>query len=208
MFLCHLDQEEWLRSQVYLMQQTAKTSAGSDRNADGDDDDGDGFAAMQTTLEVAKWGFCPHGLIGGSARILFNGCRLRRRPPDINYFMDFTVFHVFNTPFIDFNEVSRHTRTTGRDTVVQRPRFPGQIHFPSFQIHVVVGKTKINTFAKHSTFSTGLQETLWGKMSVMTMGSFHIFTKIVSLTCFLQVKVLISPKPWFSRSLFEEILLL
>jgi len=40
--------------EVYLMQQTAKTSVGSERNADGDDDDGDGFAAMQTTLEVSK----------------------------------------------------------------------------------------------------------------------------------------------------------
>jgi len=40
---------------VYLMQQSATTVAGSERNADDNtDDDGDGFAAMQTTMEVSK----------------------------------------------------------------------------------------------------------------------------------------------------------
>jgi len=41
--------------EVYLMQKSATTVPGSERNADDNtDDDGDGFAAMQTTLEVSK----------------------------------------------------------------------------------------------------------------------------------------------------------
>ena len=39
-----------------------------------------------------------------------------------------------------------------------------------------------------------LWETGWGKMTVMTVGSFHVFIKIVNLTRVLQVKVLIFHK--------------
>ena len=41
-------------------------------------------------------------------------------------------------------------------------------------------------------------------MSAMTMGSFHVFMKTVTLTCVLQVKVHISKKPRFSCSLFKR----
>jgi len=41
--------------EVYLMQKDATTVLGSDRDADSSsDDDGDGFAAMQTTIEVSR----------------------------------------------------------------------------------------------------------------------------------------------------------
>ena len=39
-----------------------------------------------------------------------------------------------------------------------------------------------------------LWETGWGKMTVMTVGSFHVFIKIVTLTRVLQVRVHVFPK--------------
>ena len=56
------------------------------------------------------------------------------------------------------------------------------------------GKTDFNIFVKSQTFIMGLEETAWGKMTVMTVGSFHIFVIIVTLICFLQVKAHVSPK--------------
>ena len=50
------------------------------------------------------------------------------------------------------------------------------------------GKTDFNTFVKSETFIMGLQETAWGKMTEMTVGSFHVFTEIVTLTSVLHVK--------------------
>ena len=49
----------------------------------------------------------------------------------------------------------------------------------------------------------GLWETAWGKMSVMTVGSFHVFTKIVTLTCVLQVKLHFFEKTHFADSLYK-----
>jgi len=40
----------------------------------------------------------------------------------------------------------------------------------------------------------GLEETAWGKMIVMTVGSFHVFAKIVTLTGVLHVKAHVFPK--------------
>ena len=50
---------------------------------------------------------------------------------------------------------------------------------------------EIDTFVKNSTFIMVLKETGWGKMSVMTVGSFQVFVKIVTL---MQVKVHVFPK--------------
>ena len=55
-------------------------------------------------------------------------------------------------------------------------------------------KLEINTFVNNSYFSMGLEETAWGKMSVMTVGSFQVFIKRVTLTRVLQVKVNVLPK--------------
>ena len=46
-----------------------------------------------------------------------------------------------------------------------------------------------NTLVKNARFIMVLWETGWGKMTVMTVGSFHVFNKIVTLTRVLQVKV-------------------
>ena len=45
------------------------------------------------------------------------------------------------------------------------------------------------TFVKNGRFIMVLWETGWGKMTVMTVGSFQVFIKIVTLTRVLQVKV-------------------
>ena len=44
-------------------------------------------------------------------------------------------------------------------------------------------------FVKNLAFMMGLRETAWGKMSVMTVGSFQVFIKIVTLTRVSQVEV-------------------
>ena len=44
----------------------------------------------------------------------------------------------------------------------------------------------------------GLPETAWGKMFVMTVGSFYVFGRIVTLICVLHVKVNVSPKTLIS----------
>jgi hypothetical protein len=48
---------------------------------------------------------------------------------------------------------------------------------------------RFNTFVKNCTSIGVLWETDWGKMTGMTVGSFQIFIKIVTLTCNLHVKV-------------------
>ena len=40
----------------------------------------------------------------------------------------------------------------------------------------------------------GLDEIAWGKMLVLTVGSFQVFIKNVTLTCVLQVEVHVFPK--------------
>jgi hypothetical protein len=54
------------------------------------------------------------------------------------------------------------------------------------------GKIRFNTFVKNWTSIGVLRETGWRKMSVMTVGSFHVFIKKVTLTCNLQVKLHVS----------------
>ena len=51
-----------------------------------------------------------------------------------------------------------------------------------------------NTFVKNARFIMVLWETGWGKMTVMTVGSFHVFIKIVTLTRALQGKFHVFPK--------------
>ena len=63
-----------------------------------------------------------------------------------------------------------------------------------FQIHFVAGKVDSNTFVKHLIYIMGLGEIAWGKMTVMTVGSFQVFIKRVTLTRVPQVKVHDFPK--------------
>jgi hypothetical protein len=72
--------------------------------------------------------------------------------------------------------------------------------FTFFQIHLFAGKVDFNTSVKNSSSSMGLWETAWGKMFVLTVGSFHVFTEIMTLICKLQVKVHVSPKTLISTS--------
>ena len=54
--------------------------------------------------------------------------------------------------------------------------------FHIFQVHVVAGKMDSNTFVQHITFIMVLRGIVWGKMSVMTVGSFQVFINNVTLT--------------------------
>ena len=65
------------------------------------------------------------------------------------------------------------------------------------------GKTDFNTFVKSQTFIMGLEEAAWGKMTVMTVGSFHVFAHIVTLTSVLRVKVHVFQKHQFPFSQFK-----
>ena len=47
---------------------------------------------------------------------------------------------------------------------------------------------EIDTLVKNSTFIMVLKETGWGKMSVMTVGSFQIFVKVMTLVGILYMK--------------------
>ena len=68
--------------------------------------------------------------------------------------------------------------------------------FHVFQIHFFTEIVDSNSLVKNLTFIMGLWETAWGKMSVMTAGSFHVFIKIVTLICALQLKVHVFLKAW------------
>ena len=46
-----------------------------------------------------------------------------------------------------------------------------------------------NAWINNCTLTIDLGELVFGNMSVMTVGSFHVFTDIVTLTCVLQVKL-------------------
>jgi hypothetical protein len=55
-------------------------------------------------------------------------------------------------------------------------------------------KITFNTFVKNLAFIGVSTQTGLGKMTVMTVGSFQVFIKNVTLTCNLQVKVHVFPK--------------
>ena len=62
------------------------------------------------------------------------------------------------------------------------------------RVALFTGRLKINTFVKNSSSSMGLWETGWGKISVMTVGSFQVFINNMTLTRVLQVKADVLPK--------------
>ena len=51
-----------------------------------------------------------------------------------------------------------------------------------------------NTCVENVHFIMVLWETAWGKMTVKTIGSVHVFIKVVTLTCLLQVNGRVFPK--------------
>ena len=66
-------------------------------------------------------------------------------------------------------------------------------------------KKDLNTSVENSTVIMGLEETAWGKMTLMTVGSFQVFIKIVTLICNLQVKVHVSLKTLISSFAVQTI---
>ncbi len=65
--------------------------------------------------------------------------------------------------------------------------------FSTFLIPLLAGKSKTDTSIQNTTFIMVSGETVWGKMSVMTVGSFQVFIKRVTLTRVLHVKVNVFP---------------
>ena len=63
-----------------------------------------------------------------------------------------------------------------------------------FQIPLFAGKSKIDSSIKNLSFIMVLWETAWGKMCVLTVGSFQVFIKIMTLIRVLHVKVHVFPK--------------
>ena len=60
------------------------------------------------------------------------------------------------------------------------------------------GEMDFNNFCKKSYVIVGLEEIVYGKMTVMTVGSFHAFIKIMTSTGALHVRVHIFTKTHIS----------
>ena len=66
------------------------------------------------------------------------------------------------------------------------------------------GKMCFNTFVKNWTSIGVLRETAWGKMTVMTVGSFQMFINNVTLTGVLQVRGHVLRKTMIFISVFKQ----
>ena len=114
------------------------------------------------------------------------------------------ILYVFLTLFIDFDtilpflglkmEADILVQRDGRDSAVRRPRFFIKIHVFNFSNPFFAGKSKIDSSIKNLSFVMVLWETAWGKMCVLTVGSCHVFTEILTLTCVLHVKIHVCPE--------------
>ena len=74
--------------------------------------------------------------------------------------------------------------------------------FHVFQIHFFTGNVDFNTFVKNWTSIGVSSQTAWGKMLVLTVGSFQVFIKWVTLTRFA------SQSPCFPENLDSHFLCL
>ena len=79
--------------------------------------------------------------------------------------------------------------------------------FHVFLIYLFAGKVDSNAFVENLTCIMGLEETAWGKMCVMTVGSFQFFMEIVTSTVLYKSESSYSPESQFSGSLFEQLIL-
>ncbi len=61
--------------------------------------------------------------------------------------------------------------------------------FHVFQVAHVAGKSEIDTSVQNSNSIGVSKETVWGRMSVMTVGSFQVFINFMTLRGMLHVKV-------------------
>ena len=118
------------------------------------------------------------------------------------------IFDVFQTIFIDFDtilsflglemEADILVQRDGRDRAVRRLRFLSQIICVCFSKLLCCRKSGFQHLCQNCAFVMVLWETVWGTMCVMTVGSFQLFIKHVTLTCVLHVKVNVLPKTLIS----------
>ena len=123
--------------------------------------------------------------------MIFKGCRPAaelQNPMNLMRIHDFFENVNFPGSWERFNLVpigfSSNLPQTLRQIVEYCPRTEPQ----TFQ------KLDFNTFPKKLSLIIRSEETNWGKMSVMTVGSFQVFIKSVTLTSVLQVRVRVFPR--------------
>ena len=115
----------------------------------------------------------------------FTGCRLCRRAPEQQQSNLNSCFLGFLDLWDRFNLV--------------RIEFPSNL--PQ-ELRRIIGycagnesqtfwKFTFNALVPNCTFIWVLWETAWGKMFILTVGAFHVFTDIVTSIWFLQVKVIV-----------------
>ena len=68
------------------------------------------------------------------------------------------------------------------------------------------GQIDFNTFSTNQTLIMRLGETDWGKMSVMTVGTFQVFEENITLTCVLQVEPHVFLRTWIFFPLSKQFL--
>ncbi len=138
----------------------------------------------------------------------FKSCRLCRRAPNINYVNLFWRFYgvcmflstlvVSSDTIVSFYGESfmgwKRSQAYLRDKTDVIPQsggwdFLATSMFLFSKFTYLIEKVEINTSVQNPTFIMGLDEAVWGKMTVMTVGSFQVFMKIVTSTRVLHVRV-------------------
>ena len=138
--------------------------------------------------------------MAGPCRGAFKGCRLCRRPPKHEEY-------IINLRFFQLLCSRDHANLVRIEFSSKLPQELCQIiEYCSKNESHTFQKMDFNNFVKKTTFMMGLWETNWGKITGMTVGSFQVFIKIVTLICVLQVRVHVFPKTSISCSLFKKLI--
>ena len=111
------------------------------------------------------------------------GCRLCRRPPKLEEYNIDLWFFEFLGPRDHANLVRIELSSKLPQELRQIIEYCLKLEPQTFE------KITFNTFVKNWTSIGVSSQTGWGKVTVMTVGSFHVFIKRVTLICNLQVKV-------------------
>jgi len=127
----------------------------------------------------------------------FEGCRLCRRAPKLEEahinssfggFLD--SWEHFNLVRIELSSICRRNFVNSLNIVPKlRPRLL---------------KKRILALCQKLTFIMVLRDTAWGKMSVMTVGSFHVFMEEAAWTCVYSSKFMFHPTHTFPASLWKQ----
>ena len=141
-----------------------------------------------TLVRRYDWSDTPVLGMAGPCRGAFKGCRLCRRasqPQQSN----------INSWFVGFLDPGDHANLVRIEFSSKLPQELYQIIECAAQTESqTFGKMRFNTFVKNWTSIRVSCQTDWGKVTVMTVGSYRVFIKIVTLICNLQVKVHVFPK--------------